>query len=206
MAWMIWAALLYRSPLLAGLLVGVAAGTVFVPAFTVPIWLSFYRGRGASRFMLTFAVAAGFCLALVGGLIALSGETPAGWRSVWALSNWQPWKAPPEETLGIWTGWKSNPGVYRLPVFLAYIAFVDLAHVLALNAAVLIGVQFWYADQGGIYVLWYLPFVLLLMFRTNLTACQPGPPTPDWLNRSGRWIYRSFRRLLRLPEPAAPVR
>ena len=29
----------------------------------------------------------------------------------------------------------------------------NLAHVLALSAAALVGVQFWYADQGGVYVL-----------------------------------------------------
>jgi hypothetical protein len=68
---------------------------------------------------------------------------------------------------------------------------------------VLIGLQFWYTDQGGVYVLWYLPFLLLLVFRPNLTACQPPTPPPDdSLARLGRWSYRRLRALLRLPEPA----
>ena len=83
---------------------------------------------------------------------------------------------------GVWQGvyW-----VYRLPVFIAYIAFVvttlfwpapkNLGHVIALSAAVLIGIQFWCADNGGVYVLWYLPFLLLLAFRPNLSAAQPSP-------------------------------
>jgi hypothetical protein len=217
MAWMIWAVLAYRWPLLAGLFIGVAAGTVFVPAFTVPVWLSFYWRRGAGRFLLTFVLAAGLSLAVVGGLIALAGASPASLRSVWSLSNWQPWLPPPTSLESIW----NNPsgfhlaGAYRLPVFLVYTAFVittlfwpspkDLAQVVALTAAVLISPQFWYADQGGIYVLWYLPLVLLLMFRPNLTLCQPPPPGEDWLERLGRFLSRSLRRLLRLPEPATPV-
>src|SRR5919108_4145626 len=94
----------------------------------------------------------------------------------------------PGDTLGFWEGLES-PLYYRLPVFIAYLALVvgtffwpaprDLAHVLALSAAVLIGIQFWYPDRGGIYVLWYLPFLLLLTFRPNLSGCQPPPPPPD---------------------------
>ena len=63
---------------------------------------------------------------------------------------------------------------------IAYVALViltgfwpmpkNLGHVIALSAALLIGIQFWYADQGGVFVLWYLPLLLLLMFRPNLTA------------------------------------
>jgi hypothetical protein len=102
-----------------------------------------------------------------------------------------------------------------MPVFLAYLAFVvttffwpapkNLAHVLALSAAVLIGIQFWFADRGGVYVLWYLPLLLLLVFRPNLTDCRPGPPGDDWLARTGRALGRALRRLFRAPEPAAPV-
>ena len=51
----------------------------------------------------------------------------------------------------------------------------NLAHVIALSAAVLIGIQFWYAEQGGIYVLWYLPFLLVLVFRPNLLDRRPLP-------------------------------
>src|SRR5207249_865875 len=79
-----------------------------------------------------------------------------------------------------WTGVQWS---YRIPVFIGYVAFVlatafwpapkDLAHLLALLAAVLIGLQLWYADHGGIYILWYLPLLLLLMFRPNLSDRRP---------------------------------
>ena len=42
----------------------------------------------------------------------------------------------------------------------------------------LIGIQFWHADHGGLYVLWYLPLLLLMVFRPNLSAAEPPPPAP----------------------------
>src|SRR5262249_34548246 len=59
MALMVWMVLGYRRPILAGSLLGVAAGSVFFPALALPVWLSFYWGRGACRFFLAFALSAG---------------------------------------------------------------------------------------------------------------------------------------------------
>ena len=107
---------------------------------------------------------------------------------------------------------------YRMPVFLAYLAFVvttafwpspkNLAHVLALSAATLVGIQFWYADQGGVYVLWYLPLLVLLVFRPNLSDRQPPVINgeTDWLCRLGRWLTAQGQRLVRPPQPLAGVR
>jgi len=213
MAWMIWAVLAYRRPMVAGAFLGVAAGSVFFPVFTVPVWLSFYRRRGGGRFLLAFVLAVVLSVALIYTLIWVNGGLlPRSLRATWDLANWQPWQAPPADMLGFWT---KIHWAYRMPVFLACLVFVlmtlfwpapkNLAHVLALSAAVLISLQFWYADRGGIYVLWYLPFLLLLVFRPNLTACQPSPPPDDFLARLGRATYRLLRRLLRLPEPASAI-
>jgi hypothetical protein len=98
----------------------------------------------------------------------------------------------------------------------AYITFVlatlfwpapkNLAHVLALSSALLVGIQFWYADRGGLHVLWYLPFFLLMVFRPNLTAAQPPRPrSDDWPARLGRGVGRLVTRWFRVPEPATPV-
>ena len=74
--------------------------------------------------------------------------------------------------------------------------------MLALSAATLIGIQFWYADQGGVYVLWYLPLLLLVVFRPNLADRQP--PTieaeTDWLRRWGRKLAGWIGRWLKLQE------
>ncbi len=208
MAWMVWAVFCYRRPVLAGVFLGVAAGGVLLPVLTLPAWLSFYRKRGAGRFFLTFAVAGGLTLAAAAGVLCAVG-LPQDWSSSEALGRWLAWLPPPTNAHGVWQGvyW-----VYRLPVFIAYAAFVigtlfwptpkNLAHVLALSAAVLIGIQFWCADNGGVYVLWYLPFLLLLVFRPNLTAAQPPPTREDWMKRIGRRCTRVFLRLFRRRKPA----
>lgn len=211
MALMVWAVAAYRRPTVAGLLLGVAAGIVYFPAVVLPVWLSFYRRRGCGRFAAAFALGVGLCLAWLGALALLRGEAADNFS---AVLPWVPWGEPAAGTQGLWKGiyW-----AYRSPVFAAYLALVlitalwpypkNLAHVLALSAALLIGTQFWYADQGGVYVLWYLPFVLLMVFRPNLSACVPPPiaPETDWLRRAGRKLGRLRGWLLRLPEQSVKV-
>jgi hypothetical protein len=213
MALIVWAVLAYRRPAVAGLFLGLAAGSVFFPVLLFPVWLSFYWRRGAARFAVAFALSAGLCLLVLGGMVYFNdGQLPRSLQSAWTQSGWQPWQDP-----GNLEGfWRNLTWAYRLPIFIAYLAFVlttafwpspkNLAHVLALSAAVLIGIQFWYADRGGTYVLWYLPLLLLLVFRPNLTACQPPPVGAG--GRLMRWTRRLVRaayRLLRQPQPAAPV-
>jgi hypothetical protein len=213
MAFMVWALVTYRKPTLAGFFLGLAAGTSYFPALVFPLWLSFYRRRGAARFAAAFVLTAGLCLAVVGTILWLRNDLIPIWRETWSLAAWQVWRVPTEE--GFWTGihW-----AYRIPVFIAYMAFVvatafwpapkNLAQVMALSAAILIGVQFWYANQGGIYVLWYLPYLLLLVFRPNLAERRP-PPIPretDWVVRWRRALGRFVAWLLKLPEPMAPAR
>ncbi|HZY84426.1 MAG TPA: hypothetical protein VFE78_06325 [Gemmataceae bacterium] len=214
MALMIWMVLAYRRPAVAGAFLGVAAGTTFFPVLTLPVWLSFYWRRGAGRFGLAFVLAAVVCLGALGGVLWFNRELPQSLQSIWSASGWQPWKQPAPSARGLW---QDMPGhwAYRVPVFIAYVTFIvttaiwpspkNLAHVLALSAAALIGIQFWYPDRGGVYILWYLPFLLLLVFRPNLSACQPPPPADTWVERLGRRLRRAVLRLLHRPEPAAPV-
>jgi hypothetical protein len=78
----------------------------------------------------------------------------------------------------------------------------NLGHVLALSGVTLISIQFWYADRGGVYVLWFLPLLLLLVFRPNLSASvPPAVPAEDWVARAGRWLQRLPWRIVRRPSP-----
>jgi hypothetical protein len=207
MALVIWALATYRLPILAGAFLGVAAGTMYFPVLLLPLWFSFYWQRGAGRFLFAFLASAGLCLALIALVLWLQHELAGSIREALQNTAWQPWKAPTTE--GFWTGpyW-----AYRIPIFIAYAAFVlvtafwpspkNLAQVIALSAAVLIGIQFWFADQGGVYVLWYLPLLLLFMFRPNLDERRPAliQAETDWLTRLGRWLRGMVRWLVKVPE------
>jgi hypothetical protein len=212
-ALLVWAVAAYRMPAVSGLLLGLATGSVYFPILLFPVWFSFYWRRGAGRFAGAFFLAAGLCLAAVVAILWRNEQLAGSFRSVLSLPDWQAWKQP--NTEGFWTGlhW-----AYRLPVFIAYTAFVlgtffwpwpkNLAHVIAMSAAVLIGIQFWYADQGGVYVLWYLPILLLMAFRPNLSDREPTliPREKDWLMRSGRFFLRHAARLVKPHEPLAQSR
>jgi hypothetical protein len=215
MALMVWAIVAYRRPTVVGLLLGIAVGSVYFPLFVLPVWLSFYWRKGAGRCALALVLGAGLCLAYLAGLAWLRGEGLHNLDAVLPMAprDWLPSGEPAVSTPGLWQGahW-----VYRIPVFVAYIALVlltavwpapkNLAHVLALSAALLIGTQFWYADQGGIYVLWYLPLLLLLIFRPNLSDCQPPiPQENDWLARVRRKLGRLTASLLGLRRPTVKV-
>lgn len=211
-ALMVWAVVAYRRPTLAGFFLGLA-GSMYFPILVFPLWVSFYWRRGAGRFAATFALAMLASLAVIGAIKWQQGELGESLKAALTMADWQAWKAPHSESI-----WQGIHWAYRVPVFIAYSAFViatafwpapkNLAHVLALSAAVLIGIQFWYADQGGVYVLWYLPFLLLLTFRPNLADRRPAVIVSenDWLAATRRRLGRVAVWLVRLPEPMAHVR
>lgn len=204
----LWAVYSYRRPGTAGAVLGVAAGTAFFPFLLFPLWFGFYRGRGAGRFALGFALASGLSLAFTATLLLLSGELREYLSVTLSLTEWQPWKPPRMEGL-----WQGSHWAYRLPVFIAYAAFIvltafwptprNLAQVIAQSAAVVIGIQFWYADQGGVYVLWYLPLVLLMVFRPNLVDVRPPlPPMGPGLVVRAAQVFHWARRFGRSARPA----
>jgi hypothetical protein len=213
MAVLLWAVVFYRRPSVAGLFLGLAAGLAYFPALLFPLWFSFYWRRGAGRFALFFLLTAGVSLAGLGISLWLQKDLSATLNSAMALADWQAWKEPTTE--GIWKGihW-----AYRLPIFIAYLSFVvitslwpwpkNLAHLLSLSAALLIGIQFWYADKGGVYVLWYLPLLVLMVFRPNLAERRPLPIAAenDWLAATRRWLAGHLVRVLRGPEPLVRAR
>ncbi len=206
---LVWAIFTYRNALITGCLLGLAAGSVFFPLLLLPLWFGFYRGRGSIRFTISFLLAMTVSLGITALVLWSRGEFSHHLSVALSLSDWQAWKVP--HTEGIWTG---SHWAYRMPVFILYMAFVvvtifwptprNLGQVIAQTAAVVIGVQFWYADQGGVYVLWYLPLLLLMAFRPNLSDHRPPliHPDTDWLLRVMRAIRR---RLLRVQKPQQPV-
>lgn len=167
--WAIWA---YRRPFIAGMIIGLACAMMFFPIFLLPLWAAFYGKRGGLRFGtavgLTTAVILS-CLMLLSNdsqtlVKALLGYVPLS--ELLSSANKSGW-------------WVTHEPAYIIPVFVSYLVMLvaltiwprrkSLAHVIPHSAAIIIGTQFWYPQQGGVYVLWYLPLLLLVVFRPMMT-------------------------------------
>ena len=170
-ALLVWAVFNYRTPLLAGVLLGLAFGTVYYPVFLLPLWLSFYWKRGLWRLLIGIGIAIS---ALVITEIATSSDFAmfAGRMQQMFGIHW-----PQMENLsGAWAFWYP---VFRYPILAAFLGMSlltfplwpspkTLASLLSCSAAVMLGVQFWHAHTGGLALAWYLPLFLLMVFRPNL--------------------------------------
>ena len=199
-AFLVWAIYCYRSPVCSGILLGIAGATTFFPLLMVPMWVGFYRKRGAGRFLFAFLVTVGVMFGGTALVLMYHGEFARAWSQTLALADWQAWKAPRTESI-----WSGTTWAYRLPVFVAYAVFVvitsfwpsprTLSQLIAQMAAVAIGVQFWYADRGGVYVHWYLPLLLLMMFRPTLAEDRPPEIElgPGLFSRLAGWAGRRVR-------------
>lgn len=208
-AFLVWAVYFYRRPTVSGWLLGLAAGSAFLPLLLLPLWVGFYWRRGAGRFLSSFAIAIAVALGITCVTLWVDGRFASSLNTTLHLSEWQAWKAPQMESV-----WSGAHWAYRMPVFVLFAGFTlfiafwpspkNLAHLIALSAAVLIGVQFWYGDRGGVYVLWYLPLVLLVAFRPNLTGHEP-PEVPARRSYTFRLIRYLVRKSLRGPVSEAPT-
>ena len=80
---------------------------------------------------------------------------------------------------GIWNSDAGGfPPTYRLPVLVAFIALSismalwpaqkNLGTLLSCTPAIMVAAQFWHGYGGGLFICWYLPLLLLTIFRPNL--------------------------------------
>ena len=167
---LVWAVVLYRRPMLAGVLIGLASGTIYYPFFLLPLWCSFYWDRGVKRFVT------GFLIAIAALMISMAISAGSPDRFLDHLRQMFGIRWPRLEHLqGIWRFW--DP-VYRIPIIIAFSAFAvsfvawpnrkNLGVLLSCSAALMVGAQFWQPHEGGMFVAWYLPLLLLTIFRPNL--------------------------------------
>ncbi len=207
-ALVVWAIYYYKHPFASGALIGLAAGTAFFPLLLLPVWAQFYSGRGMLRFLGATVVTGALGVGMTLLVLTQAGYFPDGvWRTM-NPSDWVPWRVPTAESIWMGAHW-----AYRLPVFIAYAGFVltafawppvrNMGQLIAASAAVLIGIQFWFADRGGLYVLWYAPLLVLMTFRPNLTEHQPNAPgpLPSVFGRAAHWAWDRVRNLV----PMAPM-
>lgn len=172
-ALLVWSIVFYRRPMFAGLFLGCACGCVYYPFFLLPLWLSFYWQRGLWRFVMGVIVVLSI-MAVILGMVTESTNLVADFQRMFGLFR------PVMEGLdGIWDleigGW--DP-VYRLPILATFVAMSgtlaiwparkDLGTLLSCGAAMMLASQFWHGFGGGLYIAWYLPLLLLTIFRPNL--------------------------------------
>ena len=167
-----WAVVTYRRPFTAGSLIGLAIGAIYYPIFLLPLWCAFYWERGIRRFTL------GVVSALLVLVIALWFTSPDNGTFIDQLRQMFGWIFPNDVSLeGFWA-LPGNDAVFRLPVLAAFIAMMatlaiwpspkNLGTLMSCTAAVLVGSQFWKAHDGGLFMAWFLPMLLLVIFRPNL--------------------------------------
>ncbi len=170
-ALLLWAVVMYRRPFFSGFWIGTAAALVWYPLCLIPLWCSFYWRRGGIRFL----VGTGSALALFVLLLLFSpaslGNYGQQFLHLAGKSAWLLFTAPD----GLWVNYTMG---YRVPVVAMYFVFCfgmflwparkHLATLLCGTALLMLGAQFWQLHQGGLYMAWYLPLVILTIFRPNL--------------------------------------
>lgn len=169
-ALLVWAVVLYRLPLLAGIMLGLAAGTIYYPIFLLPLWMGFYWQRGLWRFLTGVSCT---LLLVVASLALTSSSMESYFAQLRQMFGWTSLMMSGADGF-----WSSNQSDYRIPVLAAFVAFSvgliiwpvqkNLGTLLSCSAAVMLGTQFWHTPEGGTYMAWYLPLMLLTMFRPNL--------------------------------------
>jgi riboflavin transporter FmnP len=201
-----WAIVLYRRPLIAGMLIGLAGGTIYYPIFLLPLWCSYYWERGVKRFLtgvviaiaallLTLALTAGSVQDFLKHLSQMFGIRPPLTTNLQGI-----WR----DAAGFWSYYYRFP-ILALFVFLAisYVAWPVRKHLgtlMSCTAALMIGAQFWHAHGGGIYVAWYLPLYLMTIFRPNLEERLATTMVPEswWTQRQRARAAAAFS-----PPPSA---
>jgi hypothetical protein len=172
-ALLLWAVVLYRRPALAGIFIGLATSVVYYPLFLLPLWISFYWQRGFARFVMGVI---GSVTVMILSLVFVSDDPISFWlklQQMFAL-----WVPKISGLHGIWAlGW--DPW-FRLPLIVACAVLAvgmawwpshkNLGTLLSCSAAIMVAIQFWhgFGDGGGMYMAWYLPLLLMTVFRPNL--------------------------------------
>jgi len=175
----VWALVAYRRPMVSGILLGLACGVMFFPVFLLPVWAAFYGRRGALKFGSALLLVAGVVLSIA----ALTSPGPDSFvqRTIGTihLEEMLSMEAP-TGAVGFWT---TELKYYRIPVVVTFFVLLaaltwwprrkHLEHLTASSAAIIVATQFWYPAQGGVYLLWYLPLLLVVVFRPRLVHLQP---------------------------------
>ncbi len=192
-AFLVWALAFAHRSRLSGILLGLACGTMLFPVFTLPIWMAYQPRAKVLRFTIAFLATGVILLSSVylssPDTLAFTQQT-VGSIDLRLLSF-------DDQTYqdGFWT--QLHPA-WRIPVIVSFIVLVivltfwpsqkSFEVLISHTAAVIVATQFWYPQQGGVYVMWYLPLILLLVFRPKLMP-QSKPAVQGVFLKTNRGNY-----------------
>ncbi len=195
-ALIVWAFVAYRRPVVSGVLLGLACGSMFFPLFLLPLWAAFYGRRGWLKFA---AALGGVMVVLVGGRALMTSVDAISFlQQAIGTLNMAGLTFRSSENVPMFWDDSSFFSLYRLPLMVAYFVMLfsltvwprhkTVEHLLAHSAAIIVGTQFWFTQQGGLYLLWYLPLVLMVVFRPRLAHLRPPALEASALSTSARPI------------------
>ena len=173
-----WAFACYRKPMVAGVLLGLACGTLFFAVFLLPLWAVFYGRRGSLRFGISLGAVAAVVLITVA---FTSSDANSFMNRLVQAANWTVYRLFSQSVADSSNG----IGQIFLRITLGSVFFLmligmtaiprrrNLENLLADSTALIVTAQLWYPEDVGIYVLWYLPLLLLVIFRPRLDRFTP---------------------------------
>jgi hypothetical protein len=209
-ALVVWAFASVHRPILAGLLLGLACGIQVFALFLLPLWCTWFGRKGVGRFLIAWGVS----LVVVASAVVITARNSEAMALALARAVDWAWLFTVDYRDGQGF-WNIQHAAYRIPAFVGFLVVLatltlwpiskNLDQLIARSAAVVVGTQFWYPQQGGTYVLWYLPLVLLVVFRPSLDRVffeKPAEeqvhredtpsqtPTPAPVGGTGRYVFR----------------
>ena len=145
------------------------------PVFLLPIWAAFYGRKRALRFVLALT---GVAVVLLASLAFTSIDSDSFFqKTIGTINVPLAALANQEFSPGFWKE-ADYVSPYRWPVMASYFIMVVLMTLwprkrnvevlLAQSSAAIIGTQLWYTQSGGVYLLWYVPLLLMVIFRPRL--------------------------------------
>lgn len=181
-----WAFVAFRKPIVSGVLLGLACGTMLFPIFLLPIWAAYYGRQRAGRFVLALM---GVAVVLLASLAFTSIDSDSFFqKTIGTINVPMAILSNQEFSPGFWkeAGYVSP---YRWPVMALYFLMLifmtiypkerNMEVLLAQSAAAVIGTQLWYTHSGGVYLLWYVPLLLMVIFRPRLAHLKFAEKTDE---------------------------
>lgn len=168
----IWAVVFYRRPWISGLLLGFATSLIYYPFFLIPLWIGFYWRRGAIRFTISLIAT----VTIMGLSVLIFSHNHE--ECVSNMLNMMGFAGLfINQPQGFWE--MVAPDItYKIPIVTTFCGLSfslifwppqkNLGVLLSCSAAILMGAQLVHPFQGGLYMAWYLPVLILAIFRPNL--------------------------------------